>query len=55
MHERLPGASKYPVETLREAGVDFATPKPVEDALKVFDGLLGEMEALYDRIGTGGA
>ena len=49
------GSSKFPIETLREAGVDFATPKPVEDALKVFDGLVGEMEALYDRIGPGGA
>jgi hypothetical protein len=49
------GSSKFPLETLREAGVDFTTPKPVEDALMAFDGLVGEMEELYDRIGTGGA
>jgi len=43
------GCSKFPVETLKEAGVDFTTPKPVEDAVKAFDDLVGQMEVLYER------
>ncbi|MGA2080180.1 MAG: oligoendopeptidase F [Holophaga sp.] len=45
------GGSKFPLDALRDAGVDFTTPKPVEEALKEFDRLVGEMEKLYDRIG----
>ena len=33
---------------LRTAGVDMTTPKPVEEALALFDRLLDEMEALID-------
>jgi len=40
------GCSKYPLDTLRAAGVDMTTNAPVEKALKVFEGLLDEMESL---------
>lgn len=40
------GCSADPVTLLRGAGVDMASPVPVEDATKLFDELIGEMEAL---------
>lgn len=40
------GCSRYPLETLAAAGVDMTTTAPVEKALKVFEGLLDEMESL---------
>lgn len=40
------GCSADPVSLLRGAGVDMASPAPVEDATKLFDELIGEMEAL---------
>ncbi|WP_346705123.1 oligoendopeptidase F [uncultured Agathobaculum sp.] len=40
------GCSADPVTLLRGAGVDMASPAPVEDATKLFDELIGEMEAL---------
>ena len=43
------GCSKDPIALLKGAGVDMATPAPVEDALRLFDGLLDEMEALLAK------
>lgn len=40
------GCSKDPVSILRDAGVDMSTKKPVEEALKLFDSLIDEMEEL---------
>lgn len=40
------GCSADPVTLLRGAGVDMASPAPVEDATRLFDTLIGEMEAL---------
>ncbi|MDD2498018.1 MAG: oligoendopeptidase F, partial [Desulfitobacteriaceae bacterium] len=40
------GSSDYPVNLLKRAGVDMATSEPVEQALKVFEEMLGEMEKL---------
>lgn len=40
------GCSKSPIELLRIAGVDMATPQPVNEALKFFGELLDEMEEL---------
>jgi oligoendopeptidase F len=40
------GGSNYPLELLKKAGVDLSTPKPVEDAMIVFEGILDELEAL---------
>ena len=40
------GGSRFPVETLREAGVDMSTPAPVQATLDLFSRRLGELEAL---------
>lgn len=40
------GCSTDPISLLKIAGVDMSTPKPIEEALKVFAGYLDEMEAL---------
>jgi len=42
------GGSKYPIETLKTAGVDMSTPKPVEEALQVFSSLLDQLEELLE-------
>jgi oligoendopeptidase F len=40
------GGSKFPLETLRGAGVDMTTPAPIESTLQLFDRRLGELETL---------
>ncbi|WP_422477171.1 oligoendopeptidase F [Pleomorphochaeta sp. DL1XJH-081] len=40
------GGSRYPMDSLRLAGVDMSTPEPVEKALDAFTGLLDKFEAL---------
>jgi oligoendopeptidase F len=40
------GGSAYPIEILETAGVDMASPDPVESAISVYDGYLDEMDAL---------
>lgn len=40
------GSSDYPLELLKKAGVDLSTPKPVEDAMKLFEKSLNELEEL---------
>lgn len=40
------GSSDYPIEVLKKAGVDMTSSKPIEEALKVFEEKLNEMEAL---------
>jgi len=40
------GSSDYPLNLLKRAGVDLTTPKPVNEALDVFEKLLDEFEKL---------
>lgn len=40
------GGSRFPVETLREAGVDMSTPAPVQATLDLFSRRVAELEAL---------
>jgi oligoendopeptidase F len=40
------GSSDYPIEVLKKAGVDMASPEPIKEALTVFEAMLDEMEAL---------
>ena len=40
------GCSKSPIDLLKGAGVDMSTTAPVEEALKLFDELIDEMEQL---------
>ena len=40
------GGSKFPLETLKAAGVDTATPAPIESALRLFEQRLAELEKM---------
>ena len=40
------GGSKFPLETLRVAGVDMTTPEPIESTLRLFERRLVELEQL---------
>jgi oligoendopeptidase F len=40
------GGSKFPLETLKVAGVDMTTPKPIESTLRLFERRLSELEGL---------
>src|SRR5260370_1470011 len=40
------GGSKFPLETLKAAGVDITTPKPIDSTLQLFERRLGELEEL---------
>ena len=43
------GCSRSPIDLLKGAGVDMASPEPVNQALALFDKLLDEMEALMEE------
>ncbi len=40
------GGSRYPIESLRLAGVDMSSPEPIKEALATFSKLVGELEGL---------
>jgi oligoendopeptidase F len=40
------GSSMYAVDMLKVAGVDMTTPKPIEDAMALFDQLVNDLEKL---------
>jgi len=40
------GGSAYPIEQLKAAGVDLTSPVPVDDAMELFNDLVGQMEEL---------
>jgi oligoendopeptidase F len=40
------GGSKFPLETLKSAGVDMSTSAPIESTLRLFERRLGELEEL---------
>jgi oligoendopeptidase F len=40
------GGSKFPLETLKAAGVDMTSPAPIDSTLQLFERRLGELEAL---------
>lgn len=46
------GSSKPPIDLLRGAGVDMLSPKPVEDALKLFDKMVDEMAEACHKLKT---
>jgi oligoendopeptidase F len=45
------GSSKYPIELLREAGVDMTTSRPFDAAMKEMNRIMDEMERIYARQG----
>ncbi len=42
------GASKYPLQLFKEAGIDMTTREPIENTLSLYDKYLGEMERLLE-------
>jgi len=44
------GSSKYPVDLLKDAGVDMTSPQVIEDGMKVFSKLLDETEELLRQM-----
>ncbi len=40
------GNSEYSIDLLKGAGVDMTTAEPIENAMKVFESLLNQMESL---------
>ncbi len=40
------GSSDFPIEVLKKAGVDMHTPKPIEEAMKVFESTVAELEKM---------
>jgi oligoendopeptidase F len=46
------GKSKYPVELLKDAGVDMTTDEPLELTVKKMNRVMDEMEKLLDKKGT---
>jgi oligoendopeptidase F len=40
------GGSRFPMESLRVAGVDMSTPAPVENACRAFGRIVEELEGL---------
>jgi oligoendopeptidase F len=40
------GCSKFPLDLLRDAGVDMETPEPVEAAMRRFENLVEELDEL---------
>lgn len=49
------GGSKYPLELLRDAGVDMAKPQPVESALRVFSSLVDKLDQVLNKLKAGKA
>lgn len=45
------GSSDYPIEVLKKAGVDMTSEKPIEEACRVFEERLNELEQLLAKRG----
>ena len=41
------GNSKFPLDILKDAGVDMTSPRPIEDTIKYFDSLIDELTDIY--------
>jgi oligoendopeptidase F len=46
------GGSKYPIELLKEAGVDMTTDEPLDLTIKKMNRVMDEMEKLLAKVGT---
>jgi oligoendopeptidase F len=44
------GGSRYPLDTLKEAGIDLTTPAPIETAIRTIERWLGEMERIAGKL-----
>jgi oligoendopeptidase F len=43
------GGSRYPIDLLRDAGVDMTTPAPFRAAMEEMNGTMDEMERILGR------
>ena len=43
------GGSKYPIDLLKDAGVDMSSTEPVNTALSKFSNLVDELESLIKK------
>ena len=43
------GSSKYPIELLKDAGVDMTTSQPFNAAIKEMNRIMDEIEKIYAR------
>jgi oligoendopeptidase F len=43
------GGSVYPLEALKMAGVDLASPQPVEETFEVMAGMVDKLETLLEQ------
>ncbi|MCP5104639.1 MAG: oligoendopeptidase F family protein, partial [bacterium] len=43
------GGTQFPLDTLKEAGVDLTTPQPIETAISRFSEIVAEMEKIARR------
>ncbi len=43
------GSSRYPIDLLKEAGVDMTTSKPFEAAMREMNRIMDEIEQIYAR------
>jgi oligoendopeptidase F len=48
------GSSKYPIDLLKDAGVDMTTSEPFQAAMREMNRIMDEMERIYARRGSGG-
>jgi oligoendopeptidase F len=46
------GSSKYPIELLKDAGVDMTTSQPFQAAMREMNRIMDEMERIFARQGT---
>jgi oligoendopeptidase F len=46
------GNTKYPLDTLKEAGVDLTSPHPIREVIKTFDSVTHRMEAIWKRLNS---
>jgi oligoendopeptidase F len=49
LHMLQSGSSKYPIELLREAGVDMTTSAPFKAAMREMNAVMDEIEALLGK------
>jgi oligoendopeptidase F len=45
------GRSRYPIDLLKEAGVDMTTDEPLELTMRKMNRVMGDMEKVLDRQG----
>jgi len=48
------GSSKYPIDLLKDAGVDMTTSQPFQAAMREMNRIMDEMERIYARSGSNG-